>query len=218
MHRILNTPAEVLVFDVDETLVRRTSGPGFLLTSVTACLPAALAEARATMELFLASSHSHDAAISYLEPTGIPGNLFTPTNLPDSLPSGVFRAVFRHHSSATDSALGKITAMYNVLVKLGIPGTIILEAIAGTRELGCVVAFGDSAEDRMAAKVFGFRHGDVTSFSDGHTLSSVVGSISKANAAAGICKTTGRHDEPQWLAARRPVSQGTAPVKALSKL
>ncbi|MFH1520706.1 MAG: hypothetical protein ABID61_03615 [Candidatus Micrarchaeota archaeon] len=196
MKNILNMPAEVLALDVNDTLIMRGVDAG--LVPVTNCLPDALAEAQHTMKLFLASNHTHAAAVQFLDQAGIPTHLFTaPSTSHDSLPSHIFRAVFSSHPDAIDSdAYGKVIGMYHMLATLGITEEHILEAISGKRRFEHVVSFGDSHTDRLAADVFGFRHGNVTQLGEGHTLSSVVRGIHHANS---------KYEGPKWLAAGRPI-------------
>lgn len=198
MKNILNTPAEVLALDVDQTLLHLGSNG---VVPMTECLPDALLEAQRTMRLFLASDQSHPVAVDYLTTAGFTHGLFTPPLAHDlKIPSPLRTAIFEYHPSVLDfDAYDKVTAMYRILVTLGIPDTDILEAITGKRKFDQVVSFGDRPVDRAAAEVFGFRYGDVTRFSDGHTLSTVVQSIHDANS---------HYEGPRWLLAERPIQPG----------
>ncbi|MFH1785440.1 MAG: hypothetical protein ABH842_03345 [Candidatus Micrarchaeota archaeon] len=193
MNNILNTPAEVLALDVNDTLIRMESGK---LVPMTSCLPDALAEASRTMDLFLASNHSHDDAAYHLDLAGVPSNVFTRANTGGLLPSKILSVVFQHHPSACDE-IGKLTAMYGILATLGIPTEHVIEAISGKRKFDFIVGFGDSEADRMAASVFGFRYCDVTRLTNGHTLSSILGGIHRANL---------QYEGPRWKAVSRPVT------------
>lgn len=204
MKNILNTPAEVLALDVDQTLLRLGSE---VVVPMTACLPDALLEAQRTMKLFLASDQPHPVAVDYLTTAGFTQGLFTPPLTHDlRIPQTLRRAIFENHPSVLDvDAYAKVASMYRILVTLGIPDTDILEAITGKRKFDQVVSFGDMPVDRIAAEVFGFRYGDVTKL-NGNTLSSVVRSIHAANS---------QYEGPRWLAAERPVRSVVGPSRML---